>query len=189
MQPFTVFIRHNTLGSQDNTVLSAVFISQLLKNTPNLLFRKFLRRLFSPACEHLIGVVMALMTMMMVIVSLAAAVIMMIMVVMVLFVMAVPAIVEVFFMVMAFMAVVMFMIMLVVVAVLAFMVMVTTFRADLRLAKKVFSEIILSFHNFKNLRPGDILPWGCDNRGAVIERADQLNSFLQFVFLHILSTA
>ena len=85
--------------------------------------------------------------------------------------------------------VLMMMVMVFMMAVFSIMMMVAAFRTDLCLPQQFLGKIILSFHHGKDLPAGDILPRRGDDRGTVVEGADQLNGLLQLVFLHILGTA
>ena len=196
MQPSAVLVRNDALGSQDDTILLTLLIGQLIKNPLNLLFRILLRRLLAPAGKYLVGVMMALMAVMMVVVAfmivIVVAVLMLFMVVIVvavlmLFVVVIVVAVLMLLMVMIVVAVLMFF--MVMMTMLAFVVMVTTFRADLRLPQQLLCKIILSFHHFKNLLSRDVFPRRGDDRRLVIERTNQLDGLLQLVLLHILGTA
>ena len=104
-------------------------------------------------------------------------------------VMMVMSMMMVMLMVMLFVIVMVLMIVIMSATLFSMFMMMSTFRANLCRCQQLFCEIIFSFNDFQQLCSGQIIPRSGDDWRFVIKGTNQLNGFLQFVFLNILGTA
>ena len=137
-------------------------------------------RLASPACKHIVCMMMTRMFVMVVMVMIIAAAfaVIVVMVMIVLFML----------MMMVFMLVMMVLMLVVMAAALTLFMVMTALRAD-DLVKKFFLKGFTGFHRLKNLFPRKLRDRSRDKRSLVIELPQQNNTLFDLLRFCLVCTA
>ena len=176
MDPLTVLACYDALCTEHQTV--GLFIRKSLQSSLNCLSRVRTRSLCSPACEHLVS----MMVVMIMIVTAAGAVRTVVMVVVMLFIMVVVVVLMVIIVVVVVMFM-LFIVVMVVMLVVIIVVMVVVMMLALLCKKslQLVVKCVLLSHCVSKLLSGELVPLGSYDRRSRVEFSQTLYSVVYLI--------